>query len=1048
LKSQSNEARLIVLAKLRGITARTSIDDEEASSSSEIDEPLPLVPRQMSYRGVPMRKGTRSNPSKPSRPAKPIDYYVAKPAHCVDRSSHKPWLQTQDKIKTLNSHVKSLDSARKDLRKELCNAHSEMYQLNKKLLAPDQPGDSRPLTHEPPEPFEPADLKKFVKAALNSKHYKIAEVDLIQVLEALGLDTKGRVSKQVSKDSFVQGIRTICDFHFSSYEEVERADVLGELLFNGGIFSKSASEKASEKAARTMTSCIFNAVEILKNMDMRAGSSNDNSMDEYAKIEMHVGLTSPPEGKSMLRPRHNITRARTIANGLVTHLFTINESHSPEVETEYDQVSFDPERLYRFGLDTFKLKEKALLGKNMHAFTGDGAAVCTSTQCAGQTLFGFKIIDGDAINPLTNEPLLCSFIDDDDNPGRRTKKVYHGAQSNVCCMVSSAVMAKEKQAMESESFIKLIDFLKKLESEGLPASGDEPALPPQKNCTVGCGDLSLQQKMSNLGGACKVKEFFCTYCSTQSGDHDLLGYVFGDLICSMCKRNERTRCPHVPVDDLPELKRKGLELMELHLDDKRRMTGNDSLVMKDILPQGLIDCFYGYDNEFEKVMEKVDLRDTVSEDGKSYSRSHLYDYTRHLTHTELSDKVLQKSTIKFDPNAEKKEEKTNNIEYVLGTYTERDDAFILNVTRDLLLRGYKNRDLPLDPLARQDMLLGSLMVQKRVRTITNALTNNEDALAKQIFNPGILACCILHAKMRMIEKFIQQLILAGMRKNPTGAAFTNFCERVEVAVNNDILGRTSINAKTGQWRVPLDKNDQKKLGDVKLSGSAATKFVSGMKHLVSVCTAEYTSAYTTEWILASELMNTVMTKLESKDEFDQDMVDSFQLSADKFCDVYCGITGRDGMTNYFHILRSGHFSYFLAKYKNLYLLSQQGWENVNSRFKRSFHNNSQKGGGKNGSSKLAPVMYTMARDMLWRYGFLDGLFHHLGHTNALDVKYGDVKRIPYITKETNADTKAFAETILRFGSFADVYVDDDYADVLLTEEIEMEDSEGGEEDEI
>ena len=144
----------------------------------------------------------------------------------------------------------------------------------------------------------------------------------------------------------MKGIRTICDFHFSSYEEVARADVLGELLFNSSIFSKSASDKAYKKTAWTMTSCIFNAIEILKNMDMRAGSSNDNSMDEYAKIEKHAGLTSPPEGKSMLRPWHNITRARAIANGLVNHLFTIKESYSPEVETEYDQVSFDPERLY------------------------------------------------------------------------------------------------------------------------------------------------------------------------------------------------------------------------------------------------------------------------------------------------------------------------------------------------------------------------------------------------------------------------------------------------------------------------------------------------------------------------------------------------------------------------------------------------------------------------------------------------------------------------------------------------------------------------------
>ena len=170
------------------------------------------------------------------------------------------------------------------------------------------------------------------------------------------------------------------------------------------------------------------------------------------------------------------------------------------------------------------------------------------------------------------------------------------------------------------------------------------------------------------------------------------------------------------------------------------------------------------------------------------------------------------------------------------------------------------------------------------------------------------------------------------------------------------------------------------------------------------------------------------------------MVDQFQLCADKFCDAYFALTGQDGMTNYFHILQSGYFSYFLEKYKTLYLLSQQGWENMNSRFKRSFHNNSQKGGGRRGSSKLRPVMYTMARDMLWRYGFLDRLFYHLGHTDALDVKYGDVKRIPLITKDINTNTKAFAETILRFGSFVDSYGDDDYGlGTILDEVTEMDD---------
>ena len=139
----------------------------------------------------------------------------------------------------------------------------------------------------------------------------------------------------------------------------------------------------------------------------------------------------------------------------------------------------------------------------------------------------------------------------------------------------------------------------------------------------------------------------------------------------------------------------------------------------------------------------------------------------------------------------------------------------------------------------------------------------------------------------------------------------------------------------------------------------------GLECLVVTCTADYSPEYTNEWILACERFVNIISMLESKEEFSQAAIDKFQLAADEFCDLYCGLTGRDGMTNYFHILRCGHISYFLEKYKNFYLLSQQEWENVYSRFKRTFQNNTHKGGGRGDSSKLASVMYTMVRDMLW-----------------------------------------------------------------------------------
>ena len=70
-----------------------------------------------------------------------------------------------------------------------------------------------------------------------------------------------------------------------------------------------------------------------------------------------------------------------------------------------------------------------------------------------------------------------------------TRKVYEGAQSTECCVVTSACMANEGRAINSVCFKLLRDFAIKFEQEGIPARGDEPAFPPQVGGLVGCGTL-------------------------------------------------------------------------------------------------------------------------------------------------------------------------------------------------------------------------------------------------------------------------------------------------------------------------------------------------------------------------------------------------------------------------------------------------------------------------------------------------------------------------------------------------------------------------------
>ncbi len=58
------------------------------------------------------------------------------------------------------------------------------------------------------------------------------------------------------------------------------------------------------------------------------------------------------------------------------------------------------------------------------------------------------------------------------------------------------------------------------------------------------------------------------------------------------------------------------------------------------------------------------------------------------------------------------------------------------------------------------------------------------------------------------------------------------------------------------------------------------------------------------------------------------------------------------MTNYFHYISAGNFAYYLEKYVNLYMYTQQDWEQVYDKAKQAYNHNTQKEGGHGGSSKL------------------------------------------------------------------------------------------------
>ena len=62
-------------------------------------------------------------------------------------------------------------------------------------------------------------------------------------------------------------------------------------------------------------------------------------------------------------------------------------------------------------------------------------------------------------------------------------------------------------------------------------------------------------------------------------------------------------------------------------------------------------------------------------------------------------------------------------------------------------------------------------------------------------------------------------------------------------------------------------------------------------------------------------------------------------------DTWIGITWREGMPNYVHMLGSGHVMYYLRKKLNLYRYSNQSWERLNKRLEIFYLTKTQRGEG-------------------------------------------------------------------------------------------------------
>jgi len=91
-----------------------------------------------------------------------------------------------------------------------------------------------------------------------------------------------------------------------------------------------------------------------------------------------------------------------------------------------------------------------------------------------------------------------------------------------------------------------------------------------------------------------------------------------------------------------------------------------------------------------------------------------------------------------------------------------------------------------------------------------------------------------------------------------------------------------------------------------------------------------------QWKTSVSHYHKALKLLCKKTSLTVDELESFQSHVNAFFVLWVNLTGHEGVTNYIHMLASGHISEYLIYWGNLYDHSQQGWEAFNSLIKTFF----------------------------------------------------------------------------------------------------------------
>jgi predicted nucleic acid-binding Zn-ribbon protein len=595
-----------------------------------------------------------------------------------------------------------------------------------------------------------------------------------------------------------------------------------------------------------------------------------------------------------------------------------------------DGIRFDTKQLFTYLVHHFGLSEEAKVRQVEIALTVDGAPLDDKI---GHVTIGFKICDKAARCPITK---VLIFNEEKEGPN---------LQSGKFCFPVAMLLAKDNKETYNKYLREIFNDVQVLRSEGIPELGWLPFDIPEPQ------DMKSFQLCLGRGGACKGTNYFCHLCQLHSDSVQLPNQIACRKCASASHVTPPTTHTHIPTtyEQPPPTLPNVLPLPPV--------TPIPATVPIPVTPPVLPKKCYCHimctevacataetqlralqaNPEIQQLWETAQR--TNAKRGKSQWEMLYNKCSIHLVEDGVAIIIDNPSGLGF-PAYQQAVLKTLNTLGLGQKYARAEFPEQVEVLRS--------------HLALVCRMMALTDVARFKHSVSTAMMKIENAVP-----------CILHLHKRLMEKILSLIMLKSLAEQEKHkSARLRHAEKMSKILNENAFGCAN---DPGTYSVPMDEKTGE-LGEVKFNDGYAKDVEKVLSSILPKLLTKPESNCS-QWKICFDGISEIMITLRQRQDFTHEEISDLDKKITLWSSAWISLTGREGMTNYIHMICSGHLVEYLKRWKNLYRFSNQGWEYQNASIRYIYHHRSQHGGssGKNGtrSSKVRPLGMWFLRKLWW-----------------------------------------------------------------------------------